>query len=81
MMQYLVSIMGNGESGMAKAKGKKAPALKSDKMRVSMKLVTSDVCDRCKTPCSRGTEYASRMREGGAVGKGVPCILTRHVSS
>nr|WP_145404325.1 hypothetical protein [Paenibacillus silvae] len=66
---------------MAKAKGKKAPALKSDKLRISMKLVTSDVCERCKTPCSRGMEYAARMREGGAVGKGVPCILTRHVSS
>ncbi|MEN1988638.1 hypothetical protein [Paenibacillus hubeiensis] len=66
---------------MAKAKGKKASAAKSDKVRVSMKLVTSDVCERCKTPCARGTEYAARMRLGGAVGKGVPCILTRHISS
>ncbi|WP_081594931.1 hypothetical protein [Paenibacillus sp. PAMC 26794] len=66
---------------MAKAKGKKAPALKSDKIRVSMKLVTSDVCERCKTPCTRGMDYAARMRIEGASGKGVPCILTRHTTS
>ncbi|MDQ0168817.1 hypothetical protein [Paenibacillus tundrae] len=66
---------------MAKAKGKKTAALKSDKVRVSMKLVTSDVCERCKTPCSRGMNYAARMRADGAIGKGVPCILTRHTSS
>ncbi|KQY87528.1 hypothetical protein ASD24_06660 [Paenibacillus sp. Root52] len=66
---------------MAKAKGKKTAALKSDKVRVSMKLVTSDVCERCKTPCTRGMGYAARMRVDGAIGKGVPCILTRHTSS
>ncbi|WP_145045510.1 MULTISPECIES: hypothetical protein [Paenibacillus] len=66
---------------MAKAKGKKTAALKSDKVRVSMKLVTSDVCERCKTPCTRGMNYAARMRVDGAIGKGVPCILTRHTSS
>lgn len=41
-----------------------------------MKIVTSDVCAVCKTPCARGLAYLARMSEPGAVGNGVPCVLT-----
>ncbi|MCM3126310.1 MULTISPECIES: hypothetical protein [unclassified Paenibacillus] len=61
---------------MAKGKVSKGGSSK-EKVRTSMKLVTSDVCEVCKTPCERGMAYAERMREPGAVGKGVPCILTK----
>ncbi|MCM3784284.1 hypothetical protein M3231_14965 [Neobacillus mesonae] len=61
---------------MAKGKGNKGGASK-EKVRTSMKLVTSEVCEVCKTPCVLGMTYAERMRQPGAVGKGVPCILTK----
>ncbi|MFC6553118.1 hypothetical protein ACFQBN_41250 [Cohnella cellulosilytica] len=41
-----------------------------------MKIVTSDVCAVCQTPCSRGLSYLARMSLPGAVGQGVPCVLT-----
>ncbi|QJC50147.1 hypothetical protein HGI30_13220 [Paenibacillus albicereus] len=59
----------------AKAAKKKTPA--SDRRQVQMKLVLSDTCAVCKTPCSRGQQYLARMRQPGALGKGVPCVLTR----
>ncbi|MWV45181.1 hypothetical protein GRF59_16265 [Paenibacillus sp. HJL G12] len=62
---------------MVKSKGKKPSQAKSEKMHKGMRLVTSQVCEVCKTPCARGMAYAARMREPGAVGKGVPCILTK----
>ncbi|MEC0371835.1 hypothetical protein P9847_23610 [Paenibacillus chibensis] len=62
---------------MVKSKGKKPSQAKGEKMHKGMKLVTSQVCEACKTPCTRGMAYAERMREPGAVGKGVPCILTK----
>lgn len=48
-----------------------------DKNRFNMKVVTSDVCTVCKAQCSRGIRYMEKMSHPGAVGKGVPCILTR----
>ncbi|MFS0727711.1 hypothetical protein [Paenibacillus sp. 1P07SE] len=57
------------------AKGKKWPA--SDRSQYRMKLVLSDTCAVCPTPCARGTRYLAQMEQPGALGKGVPCILTR----
>ncbi|MEV5024954.1 hypothetical protein [Paenibacillus sp. LPE1-1-1.1] len=64
---------------MSKGKGKtakkKQPA--SDRKHYNYKLVLSDTCAVCKTPCARGMSYLARMRTPGTVGKGVPCVLTR----
>ncbi|WP_213525757.1 hypothetical protein [Paenibacillus sp. J31TS4] len=54
---------------------KKQPV--SDRTVWTLRLVTSDVCERCKSQCARGIRYMTAMREPGAVGRGVPCILTR----
>ncbi|MDR0271018.1 hypothetical protein [Paenibacillus sp.] len=62
---------------MAKSKSKKPAQAKSEKVHKGMRLVTSEVCEVCKKPCAQGMAYAARMREPGAVGKGVPCILTK----
>ena len=65
---------------MSKAKaGKKRNRQRSDQPVVRMSIVLSDVCEACPTPCPRGIRYRLRMREPGAVGKGVPCMLTRTV--
>ncbi|MEI7028277.1 hypothetical protein [Paenibacillus sp. y28] len=47
-----------------------------DKNAFNMKVVTSDICDKCRK-CSRGIVYLERMSIPGAVGRGVPCILTK----
>ncbi|WP_127579715.1 hypothetical protein [Paenibacillus koleovorans] len=61
------------------AKGKtKKKAAPTSGGSYQLRTVTSDICEVCKTPCARGMRYAARMREPGAVGKGVPCILTRY---
>ena len=63
---------------MAKGKVvKKKKKSASDRRQVNMKLVLSGTCEVCKTPCARGIRYRDNMKEPGAVGKGVPCILTR----
>ncbi|MNZ65445.1 hypothetical protein D3C78_836400 [compost metagenome] len=62
------------------SKGKKAVKKKqaaSDRKQYKYKLVLSDTCAVCKTPCARGMSYLERMKQPGALGKGVPCILTR----
>lgn len=59
---------------MSKAKKKKK--LTDGRVQPQMKIVLSDVCAVCKTPCRRGLAYLARMNEPGAVGEGVPCILT-----
>lgn len=43
------------------------------------KFVTSDVCSVCKQQCARGINYMARMERPGAVGKGIPCVLTRYM--
>ncbi|MDQ0059505.1 hypothetical protein [Paenibacillus harenae] len=65
---------------MSKGKGKGKVAKKkpaSERKQYHYKLVLSDTCAVCKTPCARGMRYLDRMRQPGAVGKGVPCVLTR----
>lgn len=42
----------------------------------NMKMVTSDKCEACRL-CERGLQYLERMSHPGAVGNGVPCILTK----
>jgi hypothetical protein len=59
-----------------KVKKKNTPAPSGDKHRFNMKVVTSDVCSKCRK-CERGLRYLEKMSQPGAVGKGVPCILTR----
>lgn len=59
-----------------KAIKKNTPPSSIDKYKFNMKVVTSDVCSRCKK-CERGRRYLEEMSQPGAIGKGVPCILTR----
>lgn len=61
---------------MSKVNKKKKSAPVSDNKRAQMKIVTSDTCAVCKTPCKRGLDYLERMSATGAVGYGVPCVLT-----
>ncbi len=49
----------------------------AEKYMYTMKMVTSQTCFHCKTPCVRGLAYLEKMQAPGAVGKGVPCILTK----
>ncbi|WP_120188121.1 hypothetical protein [Ammoniphilus oxalaticus] len=42
-----------------------------------MQTVTVDTCIACKQPCSRGMAYVEKMKRPGAIGYGVPCILTK----
>lgn len=64
---------------MSKGKGKatKKKQITNDRKQLAYKLVLSDTCAVCKTPCARGMNYLARMQEPGAVGKGIPCILTK----
>lgn len=55
-------------------KKKKEP---SSRAQYTMRMVESNTCAVCKTPCTRGMRYLEMMSQPGAVGKGVPCILTR----
>jgi hypothetical protein len=62
-----------------KGKGKVVKKKKelSSRVQYTMRLVESSTCAVCKTQCTRGLRYLALMSEPGAVGKGVPCILTR----
>ena len=62
-----------------KGKGKVVKKKKelSSRVQYTMRIVESATCAVCKTPCARGMRYLDMMSEPGAVGKGVPCILTR----
>lgn len=63
---------------MAKAGAKKKePVSTVDKNRYNMKIVGSDVCAACKQQCERGLRYLEAMAKPGAVGRGVPCMLTK----
>ncbi|SEB78841.1 hypothetical protein [Paenibacillus sp. GP183] len=62
----------------AKAKKiKKKTEFASNRAQYTMKLVESNTCAVCKQQCARGLRYLAKMSEPGAVGNGVPCILTR----
>lgn len=62
-----------------KGKGKVVKKKKelSSRAQYTMRMVESATCKVCKTPCSRGMRYLEMMSQPGAVGRGVPCILTR----
>jgi len=55
---------------------KKKSASAAENKRAQMKIVTSNTCEVCKTPCKRGLDYLEMMSSPGAVGYGVPCVLT-----
>ncbi|TLS51291.1 hypothetical protein FE782_16320 [Paenibacillus antri] len=42
------------------------------------RIVTSETCAVCKSQCARGIEYMEQMSKPGAVGRGVPCVLTAY---
>ncbi|MDU0204199.1 MULTISPECIES: hypothetical protein [Paenibacillus] len=65
---------------MAPPKGKGKVAKKkvvSSREQYTMRIVESSTCAVCKTQCTRGLRYLEHMAQPGAVGRGVPCILTR----
>ncbi|MDM5317638.1 hypothetical protein QUF49_16635 [Fictibacillus sp. b24] len=66
---------------MAKKNAKKNIKNKYDsavnKYQHTQKMVTSETCIACKTQCARGLDYIDRMSKPGALGKGVPCHLTK----
>lgn len=41
-----------------------------------MRIVAVDTCISCPTQCQRGIRYIEKMNQPGAIGYGVPCILT-----
>ncbi|TKI55252.1 hypothetical protein E8L90_07205 [Brevibacillus antibioticus] len=45
--------------------------------QVQLKIVTSHTCQVCKQQCARGMAYLQQMSQPGAIGFGVPCILTK----
>ncbi|ARK30889.1 hypothetical protein [Halalkalibacter krulwichiae] len=65
---------------MAKKTNKKKATPKisaNEKYQFTMRMVTSDTCFSCKSQCARGLDYLEKMSTPGAIGKGVPCILTK----
>lgn len=65
---------GSGKSGGKAVRGRVMP--QHNLAQVYMKMVTSETCIACKSRCARGIEYMKQMEKPGAVGRGVPCILT-----
>lgn len=61
---------------MSKAKKKKKSTVALELRKAQMKIVTSDTCAVCKTPCVRGMTYLEKMSTPGEMGNGVPCVLT-----
>ncbi|WP_332697126.1 hypothetical protein [Halalkalibacter lacteus] len=49
----------------------------NEKYQYTLKLVTSETCFTCKQQCPRGLAYLEKMSVPGAIGKGVPCRLTK----
>ncbi len=49
----------------------------NEKYVYTMKMVTSNTCVNCKKKCPRGLAYLDKMSKPGAIGKGIPCILTK----
>ncbi|MBN6187336.1 hypothetical protein JQN58_10175 [Aneurinibacillus sp. BA2021] len=58
-------------------KGKYGQVSPEEKNRFNMKVVTVDKCIVCKQQCARGLAYIDKMAQPGAIGYGVPCILTK----
>jgi hypothetical protein len=66
-------MAGKGKGNRIKMKKEFA----SNRPQYTMKLVESSTCAVCRQQCSRGLRYLAGMSEPGAVGKGVPCMLTK----
>lgn len=62
---------------MAKGKKIKKKDSKQHPNQVQLKIVTSQTCKVCKQQCARGLAYLDHMSQPGAIGFGVPCILTK----
>jgi hypothetical protein len=62
---------------MVKKVVKKKEVTSLNRNQFNLKIVTSDICEVCKSQCSRGIRYMEYMKIPGNVGRGVPCILTR----
>lgn len=69
-------MAGKSTKGSAKSTKRKKD-LPNGRIQYVMRLVESSTCEVCKTPCTRGLNYLAKMNEPGAIGHGVPCILTR----
>ncbi|MCR8643850.1 hypothetical protein NV379_14435 [Paenibacillus sp. N1-5-1-14] len=67
----------SSKGGGGKTTKKKKKELTNGRVQYTMRLVESSTCAVCKTPCKRGMDYLEKMSEPGAMGHGVPCILTR----
>jgi len=65
----------SGKSGKA-VKGRSIP--QHNLAQTYMKIVTSATCAACKSQCARGIAYLEQMEKPGAVGRGVPCVLTSY---
>jgi hypothetical protein len=55
---------------MVKAAAKKKNAPPAEQKQPQMKIVSSETCAVCKTPCARGIAYLERLQTPGSVGKG-----------
>lgn len=68
----------SGKSGSKPASKAGSKKKKSHELhhQPQMKIVTSDTCEICPTQCRRGINYLEKMAKPGAIGFGVPCILT-----
>ncbi|NRR20025.1 hypothetical protein [Brevibacillus sp. MS2.2] len=62
---------------MAKGKKIKKKNTRQHPNQVQLKIVTSHTCHVCKQQCARGLAYLEQMSQPGAIGFGVPCILTK----
>ncbi|UTR10469.1 hypothetical protein MM300_21800 [Evansella sp. LMS18] len=60
-----------------KKKIKGSTVTAAEKYKYTLKMVTSETCIACKKQCPRGLAYIEKMSKPGAVGRGVPCILTK----
>lgn len=58
-------------------KNKKIISSNQNPMQHYMKVVPSDTCIHCTQQCRRGLDYIEKMSKPGAIGYGVPCILTK----
>jgi hypothetical protein len=62
---------------MSKKVLKKKEVSSLNRSQFHLKIVTSDICENCKSQCIRGIRYMEYMKIPGSIGRGVPCILTR----
>lgn len=62
---------------MGKKVLKKKTITSVNRYQFHLNMVTSDICEICKSQCNRGIRYMEYMRVPGSMGRGVPCVLTR----